>query len=102
MLKKNCPTIAKYGREWLESPLRQWSDGTVKLYATIFDRYIQKHLGRKRVDEIEIRDVQWFIGKLDGLSSARKKNIVNCRMEILNLKSRLAQRHPMHLSHLPR
>jgi integrase len=76
MIREQCPTLSVYGKQWLESPLRQWSDGTVKLYTTIFHMYIKKHLGRKRVDEIEISDVEWFLGKLDGLSSARKKNIL--------------------------
>ena len=40
MLKEKCPTVDNYGQKWLDSPLRQWSDGTAKLYATIFDMYI--------------------------------------------------------------
>ena len=31
MLKGECPTVAKYGSEWLNSPLREWSDGTLEL-----------------------------------------------------------------------
>ena len=47
MIREQCPTLSVYGKQWLESPLRQWSDGTVKLYTTIFDMYIKKHLGGK-------------------------------------------------------
>ncbi len=76
MLREKCPTVAKYGKQWLKSPLRQWSDGTALNYESIFKRHVEKHLGSKRLDEIKRRDVKEFIGKLDGLSSARKRSIL--------------------------
>lgn len=76
LVKDACPTVAKYGRQWLKSPLNQWTDGTAINYESAFKQHIDKHLGSKRLDEIKRRDVKGFIGKLDGLSSARKRGIL--------------------------
>jgi len=76
MLREKRPTVEKYGKQWLKSLLRQWSDGTTLNYESIFKRHVEKHLGSKRLDEIKRRDVKEFIGKLDGLSSARKRGIL--------------------------
>ncbi len=76
IVREQCPTVKKYGKQWLESPLRKWSDGTVLNYESIFKLHLKKHLGSKRLDEIKRRDVKEFIGKLDGLSSARKRTIL--------------------------
>jgi integrase len=76
MIREQCPTVAQYGREWLDSPLREWGDGTIENYDNIFNLHIKPHLGSKRLNEIKRRDVKDFIGKLDGLSPARKSSIV--------------------------
>jgi integrase len=76
MIREKCPTVAEYGKQWLKSPLNQWADGTTLNYESIFKRHVGQHLGGKRLDEIGRRDVKEFIGKLDGLSSARKRGIL--------------------------
>ena len=76
MIREQSPTVAKYGREWLDSPHRQWADGTFQNYDTAFNLYIKEHLGSKQLNEIKRRDVKNFIGKLNGLSSKRKKTIL--------------------------
>ena len=75
LVKDTCPTVAQYGSEWLESPLREWSDGTVDEYVSIFDRYIKPYFGSKTLNEVQRRHIKRFVSELNGLSAARKRSI---------------------------
>jgi len=76
MIREKCPTLSIYGKQWLESPLRQWSAGTLQNYVSIFEMHIKQHLGSKQLNKVKRLDVKEFIGKLDGLSPARKRSIL--------------------------
>lgn len=76
MIRSKCPTVAKYGSEWLNSPLRAWSDGTLLSYTDVFDRIIKKRFGSKMLSEIKRRHIKQFISELDSLSSSRKRLIL--------------------------
>lgn len=77
MLRPECPTVSKYGSEWLKSPLREWSDGTLLNYVSIFNQYIKPHFGGKMLNEVKRRYVKRFISELDGLSPARKRSVLS-------------------------
>jgi integrase len=76
MIQRECPTVAGYGSEWLNSPLRAWSDGTLLSYTDVFERIIKKLFGSKMLSEIKRRHIKQFISELDGLSPSRKRLIL--------------------------
>ena len=78
MLRDQCPTVAGYGKEWLESPLRGWEDSTQTLNASIFKKHIKPQLGGMRLNELKRRHVKAFISHLKGeeLSPSRIQNIL--------------------------
>ena len=64
MLRDRCPTIAKYGKKWLDSPLREQAESTLVKYREAFRLHIAPHFGSKRLDEIKKRHVKDFISEL--------------------------------------
>jgi integrase len=78
MLRDKCPTVGTYGREWLDSPLREWTESTRRNHDGVFRNHIKPLLGKKRLDEIKRRDVKALISELrnKGLSSARAKVVL--------------------------
>jgi len=79
MLRKKRPGFAKYGQEWLDSPLREQAESTLAKYQEAFDLHIKPHFGSKSLDEIKRRHVKAFIGKLRGrkLSTSRSQVILS-------------------------
>jgi integrase len=78
MLRERCPSVAKYGREWLDSPLREWTDSTRSNHSGAFGLHIKPALGNKRLDEIKRKDVKALIAEVrnKGLSSARAQGVL--------------------------
>jgi len=78
MIREQCPTVAKYGREWLDSPLREWTDSTRSNHGGVFELHIKPTLGSKRLDEIKRKDVKALISEVrnKGLSSARAQGVL--------------------------
>ena len=66
MIKTACPTVVNYGRKWLDSPLQEWVDSTVRGYEIGFRLHIKPYFSSKRLDEIKRRDVKAFIAVLKG------------------------------------
>lgn len=79
MLRDRCPTIAKYGLQWLDSPLREQAESTLVKYKEVFELHIKPHFGSKRLDEIKKRHVKDFVGELKGkeLSTSRSQVILS-------------------------
>ena len=77
MLRDKCPTLGKYGLQWLDSPLREQVESTLMKYQEAFKQHIEPYFGSKRLDEIKRRHVKDFIGSLKskGLSVSRTKVI---------------------------
>ena len=76
MLRSDCPTVSEYGSDWLKSPLRGWSDGTVGEYVSIFANHIKDHFGSKTLNEIKRRHIKKFMSELNDLSTVRKRSIL--------------------------
>jgi integrase len=78
MLKEKCPTVAKYGLEWLDSPLREWTDSTRSNHSGVFELHIKPALGSKRLDEVRRKDVKALISEVrsKGLSSSRAQVVL--------------------------
>ena len=78
MIREECPTVAKYGREWLDSQLREWTDSTRNNHSGVFELHIKPTLGNKRLDEIKRKDVKVLISEVrnKGLSSARAQGVL--------------------------
>jgi integrase len=76
MIKEKCPTVAQYGREWVTSPIREWSDSTRSAYSNILENIITPHFGNRRLDEVKRIDVRRLIEGVHHLSSARKKVVI--------------------------
>ena len=76
MLRDNCPTVADYGREWVLSPIREWSDATRSGYSNILENHIAPLLGSRRLDEVKRLDAKRLIESVHHLSSARKQVVV--------------------------
>jgi len=77
LVRDQCPTVKKYGKQWLNSPLREQVESTLMKYREAFKQYIEPYFGAKRLDEIKRRHVKAFIGNLKsrGLSVSRTKVI---------------------------
>jgi integrase len=86
MLKEECPTIAKYGQKWLDSPLRGQAEGTLVKYQEAFDLHIKSYFENKRIDEIKKRHVKDFISQLRSkkLSTSRCQVILSVLSGILD------------------
>ena len=78
MIREQCPTVASYGADWLESPFQVWKESTHDNYSGAFDIHIEPSLGSKRLDEVKRADIKRFIAALrsDNLSSARIQTIM--------------------------
>jgi len=78
MLRDRCPTIAKYGLQWLDSPLREQAESTLFKYKEAFELHIKPYFGSKRLDEIKRRHVKEFVGMLKekDLSPARVQTML--------------------------
>jgi integrase len=78
MIREQSPTVAKYGREWLDSPLREWTDSTRNNHNGVFDLHIKSAIGKKHLDEIKRKDVKALISEVrnKGLSSARAQGVL--------------------------
>ena len=79
MLRDRCPTIAKYGLQWLDSPLREQAESTLVKYKEAFELYIKPYFSNKRLNEIKKRHVKDFVGELKGkeLSTSRSQAILS-------------------------
>jgi integrase len=77
IVREQCPTVKKYGKQWLYSPLREQVESTLMKYQETFKQHIEPYFGSKRLDEIKRRHVKEFIGSLKsrGLSVSRTKVI---------------------------
>jgi integrase len=77
MLRGKCPNVGKYGKQWLDSPLREQTDSTLFKYRHAFELHIESYFGNKRLDEIKRRHVKEFLTGLrsKGLSASRSKLI---------------------------
>ena len=77
IVREQCPTVKKYGKQWLYSPLREQVESTLMKYQEAFKQHIEPYFGSKRLDEIKRRHVKEFIGilKSKGLSESRAKVI---------------------------
>lgn len=77
LVRDQCPTVKKYGKQWLYSPLREQVESTLMKYREAFKQHIEPYFGGKRLDEIKRRHVKDFIGNLKsrGLSVSRTKLI---------------------------
>jgi integrase len=77
IVRDQCPTVKKYGKQWLYSPLREQAESTLMKYREAFKQHIEPYFGGKRLDEIKRRHVKEFIGTLKskGLSESRSKVI---------------------------
>jgi integrase len=77
IVREQCPTVGKYGKQWLYSPLREQVESTLMKYQEAFKQHIEPYFGSKRLDEIKRRHVKDFIGSLKskGLSVSRTKVI---------------------------
>lgn len=60
VLREKCPTVASYGRQCLDSPLKDWAEGTKLKYKEIFALHIKPNLGGKRLDEVKRRNIKAF------------------------------------------
>jgi len=78
MIREQCPSVAKYGSEWLDSPLREWTDSTRSNHNGVFELHIKPALGNKRLDEIKRKNVKALISEVrnKGLSSARAQGVL--------------------------
>jgi integrase len=78
MIKENCPTMANYGKKWLDSPLQEWGDATVRNYGLNWRLHIKPSLGNKRLDEFKRLHIKNFIEELKGkdLSSSTIQGIM--------------------------
>lgn len=72
MFRPECPTVAQYGSEWLKSPLIEWTDGTLENYVSVFNLYIKKHFGNKKLNEIKRKHIKKFIGGIERATSTKR------------------------------
>ena len=64
MIREQCPTVAVYGANWLESPFQTWKLSTNECYIGIFESHIKPLLGNKRLDEVKRANIKDFVAKL--------------------------------------
>jgi integrase len=85
MIKEKPPTLSKYGKEILESPLNGWAEGTSYEYLCTFKLHIEPRFGHRRLDEIKRRHVKKMIEELrkNQLSAPRIETIVQILRNIL-------------------
>jgi integrase len=78
IVKEKCPTVANYGQKWLDSPLQEWGDATIRNYGLNWRLHIKPSLGHKRLDELKRRHIKNFIEELKGkdLSSSTIQGIM--------------------------
>jgi len=67
IVRDQCPTVGKYGKKWLYSPLREQVESTLMKYREAFKQHIAPYFGSKRLDEIKRRQVKDFLGTLKGI-----------------------------------
>jgi integrase len=72
MLKAECPTLAQYGKQWLSSPLHDWSRRTYKEYDSAFRNHVLPVLGHLDITDIRVRDIKDMLARIKskGLSPA--------------------------------
>lgn len=77
IIKPKCPTLAEYGKAWLDSPFHTWRYSTRKEYEKAFNLHIKAALGGKNLNEIKRADIKSLVAELKtlGLSSSRLRTI---------------------------
>ncbi|UCF03507.1 MAG: site-specific integrase [Deltaproteobacteria bacterium] len=72
LIREKCPTVAAYGKRWLNGSLQEWKDSTRDNYEGAFKRHIRPRLANKRLDEVRRVDVKYLIEdlKVAGKSAA--------------------------------
>jgi integrase len=85
MVKEICPTLAVYGKKWLESPLREQTERTLIQYKDVFRLHIEPYIGNNRLDKIKKRDVKEFLAEIKNkkLSTSRNELILSVLSNIL-------------------
>jgi len=86
MVKDAVPTLSRYGKRVLESPLNDWEVNTLRHYQDAFRLHIKPALGRKRLDEVKKRHVKNLITNLkaNGFSASRAETVLQVLRIILN------------------
>jgi len=79
MVKETCPTLAVYGKKWLDSPLREQTERTLVQYQDVFRLHIEPYIGSKRLNEIKKRDLKQFLAEIKNkkLSTSRNQLILS-------------------------
>lgn len=79
------PTLAVQGQKYIDSPLRKWTERTIKESQNRFDKHIKPALGNKRIDEIRPRHVKQLLEDVlgKGLSSATARSVLRVLSGIL-------------------
>lgn len=76
MLKDKCPTLAEYGKKYLELATYDWTDKTRRDYQSAFkNNVLPNGLAKKPIDQIRRKHIKSLIGELKkkGLATATIK-----------------------------
>jgi len=86
MVKTECPTVAKYGREYLNLTVHEWTDRTITAYDMLFNNHIVPALGSMPLNEIKRKQVRNFLEDIKGrgLSSSTAGGALTILSSIFN------------------
>ncbi len=86
MIREKCPTMAQYGKHWLQAPFHEWRDSTRSEYQKAFELYVKTAFGSKRLDEVKRVGIKTLMAQLkqQGLSPSRRKTVNSVISGILN------------------